>query len=415
MIGFKNSAVVFVALVVSLLVACEPEEQPASWDGATILISVDGFRWDYRSFADTPGLDRLAEHGVAAGLRPSFPPITFTTHHTIATGLHPNQHGVVGNTMYDPDLDERFSMGNDETVGDGRWWGGEPIWVTAEKAGLIAATYFWPGTEAEIDGVRPTYWKKYDGNVPGTDRVDQVLEWLALPTTLRPSLMTLYFSEVDSAGHRFGPESPETARAIQQVDSYIARLLVGIDSQGFSEQINIVVTSDHGMSQLSPDRVIFVDDYIDMDKAGWLSLGQYVALRPDPDDVEEVYAGLLGGHQALTVYRKGEIPEHLHIDGHRRTPLIVGIVENGWSASTHSWVERSENPFRGGGHGFDNQEKSMEGVFIASGPAFRSGVAFETVDAVDVYNLLASSLGLVPAENEGNVSIMAGILEPAGH
>jgi predicted AlkP superfamily pyrophosphatase or phosphodiesterase len=225
--------------------------------------------------------------------------------------------------------------------------------------------------------------------------------------------MTVYFSVVDDAGHRFGPESPETARTISQVDGYVARLVAGIESLGLSDRVNIVVTSDHGMSQLSPDRVIFIDDYIEMDKARSLSLGQYVALVPDPDDIDELYSALHGAHPALTIYRKGEIPNRLHLDGHRRTPPIVGIVENGWSASTHSWVERSANPFRGGGHGFDNREKNMEGILMLAGPAFRSGVRHETVDAVDVYNLLAASLGLAPSENDGNVSIMAEILEPA--
>ncbi|MGD8414841.1 MAG: ectonucleotide pyrophosphatase/phosphodiesterase, partial [Candidatus Latescibacterota bacterium] len=137
------------------------ETQSTSWQNATILVSLDGFRWDYRDYFSTPTLDSLTERGVVANLRPPFPSKTFPSHHSIATGLWPNHHGVVGNSMYDPELDSRFSMGDSAAVSDGRWWGGEPIWVTAEKSGLTAATFFWPGTEASIDGVRPTFWKPY--------------------------------------------------------------------------------------------------------------------------------------------------------------------------------------------------------------------------------------------------------------
>ncbi|MFV1980284.1 MAG: ectonucleotide pyrophosphatase/phosphodiesterase, partial [Rhodothermia bacterium] len=378
------------------------------------LVSLDGFRWDYRDMVETPALDGLARRGVAGNLRPAFPSKTFPVHHTIATGLHPNHHGVVGNTMYDPVLDARFSMGNKDAVGDGRWWGGEPIWVTAEKAGLIAATYFWPGSEAEIGGIRPSHWKKYDGEVPGEDRVDQILEWLGLPSARRPSFLTLYFSDVDGAGHRFGPEADETMAAVRGVDQYLSRLVIGLESLGLTDSVNIVIISDHGMSQLANDRVVYVDDYIDVSRAGVLSLGQYVALWPDQADIDSIFRKLDGVHPALTVFRRGSIPERFHLDGNRRTPPIIGVVETGWSVSTRSWAEDRKDPFSGGGHGYDNEDPNMTGIFIASGPAFASRVSVQTLNAVDVYNLLAISIGVEPAPNDGDVSMLVRILKPPG-
>jgi len=414
----KLAIVTFAVIVCTSLMSCRVGDHESgsatSWKHATILVSLDGFRWDYRDMVVTPALDQLTRRGVAGNLRPAFPTKTFTVHHTIATGLHPNHHGVVGNSMYDPVFDARFKMGDEAAVSDGRWWGGEPIWVTAENAGLIAATYFWPGSEAEIDGVRPSYWKSYDREVAGEDRVDQILEWLGLPPARRPSFLTLYFSDVDRAGHSFGPESDETIEAVRRVDQYLSRLITGLESLGLTDSVNIVITSDHGMSQLAGDRVVYIDDYIDVSRAGVLSLGQYVALWPDSADIESTYEALDGAHPDLTIFRRGSIPERFHLDGSRRTPPIIGVVEEGWSVSTRSWAEDREAPFSGGGHGYDNKVPNMSGIFIASGPGFASGVLVQTLDAVDVYNLLAASIDLEPAPNDGNVSVLARILKPIG-
>jgi predicted AlkP superfamily pyrophosphatase or phosphodiesterase len=395
------------AVALLLIGACRSGDR----DRTTILIGLDGFRWDYRDKVETPVLDELAASGVVSNLRPSYPSKTFPSHHTIATGLHPNRHGVVGNTTYDPELDIRFSMGADGAPADGRWWGGEPIWVTVEKAGLIAATHFWPGTEAEIDGVRPTHWKPYDGGVTGPERVRQILEWLDLPEAERPKFLTLYFSDVDGAGHYHGPDSEETIQAVERVDGYLGILLKGLDDRGLRDRVNLVVAADHGMVQLARDRVVYLDDYIEPDRAGILSLGQHVALWPADEDLEQVFQALDGAHPALQVFRRGSMPERLHVDGSPRTPPIVGLVEEGWSVSTRSYVERRENAFTGGGHGYDNMVPNMAGIFVASGPAFKRGALVGTIDAVDVYNLLAEAVGVKPAQNQGSIEVAKQIMK----
>lgn len=383
----------------------ETEAQPL-----TILISIDGFRWDYQGMTETPVLDALAARGVSSRLIPTFPTMTFTSHHSIATGLHPAEHGVVGNTMYDPGIAGRFSMGKAEMVRDGRWWGGEPIWVTVEKAGRIAATYFWPGTEAVIGGVRPTHWVAYDDDTPNGARIDTMLAWLDSLPEERPAFGTLYFSHVDGAGHRHGPDSEEVRRAVAETDRLLGLLVSGLEDLGLMGETNLVIVADHGMAQLSPDSVIYIDDYVDTDQIGVLSLGQYVSLQPDSSHIDEVFSSLEAAHPALKVYRRGSIPERFHLDGHVRTPPIIGVVRSGWSVSTRSWVSRHENPFLGGGHGYDNEHPDMAGLFIAAGPAFKRGVTIPRVDAVDVYNMLASSLGLEPAQNSGDASTASKVL-----
>lgn len=385
---------------------------PAVDDGAgpkpLILISLDGFRWDYLDRYDAPTLERLVQEGVRAErLVPSFPSKTFPNHYTLVTGLRPDHHGIIANNMYDPDLDERFSLGRREAIEDARWWGGTPLWVSAEQQGLTSATYFWPGSEAAIGGVRPTYWKRFDDDVPGEDRVDEVLAWLDLPDDERPSFITLYYSDVDHAGHDAGPDAPETAEAVARVDAYLARLVEGLEARGLYDDVNLIVASDHGMAATSTERMIFLDDYIDMDDVDVIDWSPVAMLQPQAGRADSVVAALRGAHPALDVYRRDELPERLHFGTHRRVPLVVGIADEGWSITTHDYFERSSDRYTGGTHGYDPALPSMGALFVAHGPAFRSGVVVPPLDNVDVYPLMADLLGLRPAPHDGDLSATA--------
>ena len=224
---------------------------------------------------------RTRGRAPSAWCRPS-PSKTFPNHYTIATGLYPGEHGMVANSMYDPEFDARFGLHLRAEVENGRWWGGEPIWVTVEKQGLRSATYFWPGTAAEIGGVRPTHWRSYDGDVPNEERVDEALRWLRMPDHERPAFITLYMSDVDSAGHDHGPDSPLTDRAIASVDAALGRLLDGFAELPTGIEPNVLVVSDHGMAATSPERVIALDDYVDLDVAGIIDWNPVAGLRPRP-------------------------------------------------------------------------------------------------------------------------------------
>jgi predicted AlkP superfamily pyrophosphatase or phosphodiesterase len=235
------------SLILSAGVAAERKD---TLKPTVILISLDGFRADYLKKYSAPNLGRLAAEGVRARwLIPSFPSLTFPNHYAIATGLYPQDNGIVDNSIYDPVTESSFSMSNDEAVRDGRWWWGEPIWITAEKQGQRAGVYFFPGSEAEIEGVRPTYWKHYDGKVPNSERVDTVLSWLDLPATQRPTFFALYFSDVDTAGHDSGPDSEGVGNAVARVDETVGRLMQGLEERNLYDRINIIVVSDHGDSR----------------------------------------------------------------------------------------------------------------------------------------------------------------------
>lgn len=404
-------------IVLSTLAGCRAETTHSEvsnedWNGATIVIGIDALRWDYPDRMDLEAIQGIGDRGVRADqLIPIFPTKTFPNFYALATGLYPNHSGILENTMYDPVLDARFRMGDTAAVRDARWWQGEPIWVTAEREDVRAAVFFWPGSEAPIEGVRPSYWKAYDGSVEGSDRIAQVLKWLSLPPTERPGLVMVYFSAVDEAGHGYGPTSEKTTEAAREIDQLVGSLESGLRERGQLKKVNIVVVSDHGMAPRSNDRVIFLDDYVNTRTAGFVSLGQYVTLWPQPKAVDSVYLALAAAHPALKVYKRDDLPPRFHLAGHRRTPPIVAVPALGWTVSTHEWADRHPGQFSGGAHGYDNAEPEMHGVFVAAGPAFRSTVRIDTLHAVDVYNLVAEALRIDPAPNDGDSSFILQLMK----
>jgi predicted AlkP superfamily pyrophosphatase or phosphodiesterase len=371
-----------------------------------ILISFDGFRWNYFDKASTPNLNRLSETGVKAKrLIPSFPTKTFPNHYTIVTGLFPENHGIIANKMYDPKLNATFSLGDRKSVEDSRWWGGEPIWVTAEKQGQTSAILFWPGSETEIKGIRPTYWQKYDQSLAYNKRVQQALDWLDLPVAQRPTLIALYFDAPDTQGHSYGPDSPEVKNAIRKVDTTIGILLQGLKPRGILNDINIIITSDHGMTSISPDKTIFLDDYIDLSSVDIIDWSPIVSLRPHDGKKEEIYKALINANPHLAVYYKEDIPERLHFRNNNRITPIIGIADEGWSISSHDLFKSLQANFAKGSHGYDNQLTSMHGIFIARGSAFKKDLVVKPFENIHIYNLIAKILGLKPAPNDGNLEL----------
>jgi predicted AlkP superfamily pyrophosphatase or phosphodiesterase len=377
-----------------------------------VLIGVDGFRWDYLEKFSPPNLTELAKQGVSAEyMTPSFPTLTFPNFYTLATGLRPASHGIIGNTMFDPEFNAKFALG-EPSVQEGRWWGGEPIWVTAEKQGLRSACMFWPGSEAEIAGKRPWEWRKYDSKVTPEERVRIVLDWLALPEKERPRLITLYFHEADSAGHKFGPNSKETADAVAQVDTAIGTLREGVHRLGLDGLVNYVVVADHGMTETSPDRVVALSALIDLTKVQIDFVGSVAGIRPrEGTSVEEIYQALAAKPEHYAVYRKEEMPERLHFRDNPRIPPIVVIADDGWYIQhTPVTTPAARETFPKGAHGFDPDLPAMRALFVAAGPAFRSSVMLPAFENIQVYNLLCATLGLKPAKNDGDERLSREVL-----
>ncbi len=400
-----------VAILLFALLACTSLPRTGAEAGATppgpvLLVSLDGFGPHYLDLGITPNLARMARQGVTAEwMTPSYPSLTFPNHFTIVTGRRPDHHGIVHNTMRDPDLG-KFSLSNREAVSDGRWWEAEPIWVTVEKAGLRTGTMFWPGSEAAIAGVQASHWQPFDAKMPMTERVDTVLEWLAEPAATRPRFSTLYFEAVDSAAHGNGPNSAEAHAAVREVDAVMGQLLDGIDALGLAETLNLVVVSDHGMATVAPDEFVVIEDMVDPADAGFVTAGQSVGFSPRPGRTAEAELQLLGAHEHYDCWRKSELPERWHYGSHPRVPAIVCQMHEGYDALRRDWLKtRSTTQIRGS-HGFDPALPSMRAIFLARGPAFRENATVPAFENIDVYPLLMSLIEVAPAANDGGDGAM---------
>jgi predicted AlkP superfamily pyrophosphatase or phosphodiesterase len=394
-----------------LLTAClSPNIGHSAEVGPTvILVSLDAFRWDYAERAVTPALDSIAAAGVRAeGLIPVFPSKTFPNHYSIVTGLYPENHGIISNFIYDPEFDAEFNLKNRDAVGNSRWWGGEPIWVTAEKQGITTATLFWPGSEAAVQGIRPSHWRKMDASMSYESRVDQILAWLDLPVEQRPKFLTLYIEEVNTIGHRYGPDSPELIQAVEQVDGLLGRLLSGLAERSMNRSVHLVIVSDHGMAEMDESRVVFLDDFIDLDNCRVIQSGAVLQLIPNAGMEAQIYSELVNANPHMKVYRRADLPERLHLKHNSRVTPLVGIPDDGWSIATHSPVSEAQTQFLRGDHGQDPKHLSMHGIFYASGPALKKGILVDRFENVHIYNLLASMLDIEAAPNDGN----PGIIEP---
>jgi predicted AlkP superfamily pyrophosphatase or phosphodiesterase len=244
--------------------------------------------------------------------------------------------------------------------------------------------------------------------MPNDDRVDRLLAWLDRPVEARPALLLSYSSDVDDAGHTFGPDSAELIAALTRVDRAIGRLLQGLDTRGLAGQVNVVLVSDHGMSAASRDRLIVLSDYLDVEAVDVVDVNPNLAIAPTAMSEDEVYRRLARAHPHLRVYRKAESPLHWRFREHPRVPAIVGVADDGWSVVRRPLARDARFP--GGQHGYDPQVEAMHGLFVASGPAFRRGAVVPRLANVDVYDTLARVLGVPPSPNDGDPASAARIL-----
>ena len=370
-----------------------PEQQVKP---SVILVSLDGFRYDYPRIYHAPNLEALGARGASApeGMIPAYPSITFPNHYTIVTGLYPEHHGIVANVFYDPARKQIYSYKDEQTVTDGTWYGGTPLWVLAEQQGMRSACFFWPGSEADIQGTLPTYYMKYDAKFPNRQRVEQVLRWLQLPAEQRPHFITLYFSDVDSAGHAHGPESPEVASAVREVDDEIGRLARGVSKLNL--RVDVVVLADHGMAKVEGDW-INLSEYFD---TRWLEKSAESFMYPRSEAAaEEVFAALDGKSDKFKVYRNGAVPVGLHFDGNLREgdPVVVAtgpyLIRVNAPPGAGDAMHPAGPPL--GMHGYDPAHMpEMKAIFFAAGPDIRRGQKVAPFENVNVYPFVASILGL---------------------
>lgn len=378
-----------------------PERRSEARAPVTILVSIDGFRSDYLDRGITPNLSQLAATGVRGDMRPSFPSKTFPNHWTLVTGLRPDRNGIVANTMEDPARPgEQFKMATQDPF----WWNAaEPIWVTAEKAGIRTATMFWPGSniawggarspewsDEYVGGTRPSDWWPYSGALSDDRRIAAVADWLRRPAAIRPKLIALYFDEVDTAGHRYGPDAAETNAAMTAIDGMVGRLRDALAEQG--QPANLVIVADHGMANTPPEHRIVLDSLLGAGSYRAIDTGAFATIVPAVGKEASVAARLARPTTGMTCWPKAQIPARFHYGRNPRVSPLFCLAKVGWTI-TRTATDKMDL----GNHGFDNAAPEMHALFVANGPAFRPGSRVADFDNVAIAPLLRDLLGL-PAD-----------------
>lgn len=362
-----------------------------------ILVSVDGYRWDYPELYPTPAIERLVATGVRGErLLPVFPTLTFPNHYTLATGLAPARHGIVGNEF--PDGDRRYALRDRDAVEDGSYYRGAPLWNLAEFQGMVAACFFWVGSEADIQGVRPTHWRRYDDEIPNEARVDQVLAWAAEAPETRPRLITLYFSDVDDWSHYRGVGSEGFHSALARVDAALGRLLDGIEALPHADEVFLLLVSDHGQIGYREEPPLVLADHISLEGLSLVDNGPAVYAwqdSPDPAAAERLAERINARWLHGRAYTRRTAPEHWGLADNPRQPDIVFQANEGYAVLSSPDRSRTMSV---GDHGWAPEAPGMHGIFLARGPGLAAGGRIGPVDARAVYPLVAGWLGLeVPA------------------
>lgn len=402
--GKMKSAIILFFIVILIFVsnACQTKTPNEHY---VVVLSLDGFRSDYSSKAHTPTLDSLARVGVKSSFRPSFPSLTFPNHYSMATGLYPDHHGIVSNSFYAPDLNKVYHTWNFEDITNGDFYGGEPIWITAEKQGIKSATFYWVGSETKDKKLQPSIWKKFDKKISFSNRADSVISWLALPEQQRPHLIMWYMEEPDHTGHIKGPDSPQIIPVIENLDKELNRFFTKARTLAIFDKIDFIIVSDHGMATYTSEQYIDLADYLPKDSFDHICNGIPALLYPKSSYLDSAYAKLKRIPH-LSVWKKEEVPEKYAYGKNPRVGDLVVLPDVGNIILFGEDVEK----INGGTHGYDTYAPEMEGIFYAAGPSFKKNITFPSMANVNLYPLIANLLDIHPAPNDGEEAIINQLL-----
>ncbi len=389
-----------------------PNSPAAQQAHYVVLVSLDGFRWDYAKRDGAVHLLALGRQGAWApqGMLPSYPSLTFPNHFTIVTGLYPEHHGLVANSFYDESRQARYAINDAKAVTDGSWYSGVPLWSLAESQGMRSACFFWPGSEAKIAGYLPSYYLHYDDKIDDNARIEQVLAWLRLPAAERPHFITLYYSEPDHEGHAFGPDAAETKAAVLKVDALVGKLKAGLDASGLP--VDLVVVSDHGMAKVEGGWIT-LDQFADL--SGFEAVGALLYGKTEADRAR-VYNQLKKASSQFIVYRRKDVPASLNFSQNPREGDPVVIATGPYAIRAHGPADgKPDQPPNAGMHGFDpHRMVEMKASFFAAGPDIVRGRTVAPFENVNLYPWLAHLLGLTAPKTDGSLNVLSGTLRDGG-
>ena len=385
------------AALIIILFAALTYSQSQSY---VILISFDGYRWDYVNRGITPNINLIINEGVKAiSFKAVSPTKTFPSHISIVTGMYPENHGIIFNEFNDKFKNIYYNTRDSVQVRNSKWYKGEAFWETAGRQGIITASYFWPSSDLDLDYRNPEYYHHYVHKRPYEDRIKGVLEWLEYPYDKRPHFITMYFDLTDGIGHRYGPISPEIDMAISSLDSTLGNLLSGLEEIQMRDSVNIILVSDHGMTEVHFEKIINVEEMLVGYQFVSSNSGPVMMISADDGDIEKIYSLLKKNENHYKVYLKTDIPPFYHFSKSPMISEILLVAEMGWAVITNKDLKWMKPENYNGNHGYDNLHLDMQGVFIAGGPHFKNGYKTGTINCLDVYPLLCKIFNIIPNNN----------------
>lgn len=393
-----RAAFILAALTLPVTFSLQPDQQKV------LLVSFDGFRWDYLYRVPTPHFHYVMKSGVRVKQMTNiFITKTYPNHYTLVTGLFAENHGIVANDMFDPILNKSFSLDNMNIYDSEFWEGATPIWITNQRAGHASGAAMWPGSDVKIHESFPTHYMLYNESVSFEDRVAKIIEWFTLKEPINLGL--LYWEEPDDMGHQLGPDSPLMGPVISDIDNKLGYLIQMLKKANLWDTLNLIITSDHGMTQCSEERVIELDQYLDKDHYILIDQSPVAAILPKKGKFDEVYEALAHAHPNLTVYKKEEIPERWHYRYNNRIQPIIAVADEGWYI-----LQNKSDGFMLGNHGYDNALAEMHPIFLAHGPAFRKNFTKEALNSTDLYPLLCHLLDIPVMPHNGSLRSVQDLL-----
>lgn len=367
-----------------------------------IMLSIDGFRYDYVQKYGAKNIQSIIDDGASSSrMIPSFPSKTFPNHYTLVTGMLPGHHGLVGNEFYSREKDYTYQIRDKSAVTDGSWYGGVPLWVLAERNQMLSANFFWVGSEAAIGGVKSTYSYSYNGRIANEHRVDKMMDWLSLPDRHRPHMILGYFSLVDDAGHRYGPDHEKTKEAVLEIDRIIGKLIKEVSETNLD--VNIVLVSDHGMATIN--RGIVLPEKVDLDDARVTYSFPPMIYQPDQEKLNQLYEELLKVDN-ISVYKRNQIPDYLRFQNDDRIGDLILLSD------APTIIVEKPKVVSGGTHGFDPYSHvDMGALFCANGPQVVANKKISPVENIHIYPFVAQLLGLpLPDELDGDLTVLCDLI-----
>ncbi|XP_055982106.1 ectonucleotide pyrophosphatase/phosphodiesterase family member 5 [Sorex fumeus] len=382
---------ILAALTFSVTFSLQPDQQKV------LVVSFDGFRWDYLYRVPTPHFHYVMKHGVhVKQVTNIFITKTYPNHYTLVTGLFAENHGIVANDMFDPVLNRSFSLDHMDIYDSEFWEEATPIWITNQRAGYASGAAMWPATDVQIHKTFPTHYMPYNESVSFEDRAAKIIEWFTSEEPINLGL--LYWEDPDDMGHQLGPDSPLMEPVIADIDNKLGYLIKMLKKAKLWNVLNLIITSDHGMTQCSDERVIELDRYLDRDLYVLVDQSPVAAILPKEGKIDEVYEALVHAHPNLTIYKKEEIPEKWHYQHNNRIQPLIAVADEGWYI-----LQNKSDDFMLGNHGYDNALAKMHPMFLAHGPAFRKNFTKEAMNSTDLYPLLCHLLNLTALPHNGSL------------